>query len=170
VVFLGGEGDDGLRLGEALSFDGTAVQAEMLARNIDSLLRADNPAFRPYDIDDAGEIVGSLLDQVAVVGATGADVTLAEPASFDGVDLSSGFVPTHFVADVAAEGTEPLIVAVVVNGRVAAVSPTWPSGDNPHHLEAMLVPDVFHDGANTVELYLVGGTEGARTLAPIPRA
>ena len=170
VVFLGGEGDDGLRLGEALSFDGTAVQAEMLARNIDSLLRADNPAFRPYDIDDAGEIVGSLLDQVAVVGATGATVTLAEPESFDGVDLSSGFVPTHFVADVAAEGTEPLTVAVVVNGRVAAVSPTWPSGDNPHHLEAMLVPDVFHDGTNTVDLYLVGGTEGARTLAPIPRA
>ena len=69
-----------------------------------------------------------------------------------------------------AEGTEPLTVAVVVKGRGCAVTPTWPSGDSPHHLEAMLVPDVFHDGANTVELYLVGGTEGARTLAPIARA
>jgi len=57
----------------------------------------------------------------------------------------------------------------VVNGRVAAVTPTWPT-DNPHHLEAMSVPDVCHDGTNTVELYLVGGTEGARTLAPISRA
>ena len=168
VVFLGGDGDDGLRVGDALSFDGSVVQAEMLARNIDSLLRADNPAFRLYDIDDAGEIVGSSLDQVSVVEATDATVTLAEPESFEGVELSSGFVPTHFVADVAAEGAEPLTVAVVVNGRVAAVSPTWPSGDNPHHLEAMLLPDAFHDGANTVELYLVGGTEGDRTLAPIP--
>ena len=68
-----------------------------------------------------------------------------------------------------AEGTEPLTVAVVVKGRGCAVTPTWPSGDNPHHLEAMSVPDVFHDGTNTVELYLVGGTERARTLAPIPR-
>jgi Sulfatase len=170
VVSLGDPGGvgGGLSLGDPLRFDGEAVLAEVLDRHVDTLLRDDNPDHRLYDIDDAGEIVGERADELAIVGEADATVELADVGAFLDVDLSSGHVPTHLVADLGASTPDDLTVAVAVNGTVAAVSPTWASGDQPHHLEAMLLPDPFEDGANLVEIYLVGGTEGARTLAPVP--
>ena len=56
---------------------------------------------------------------------------------------------------------------MAVNGRVAAVGRTWEAGDQTHHLEVMLVPDLLVDGENEVELYLVGGPEDARRLTPV---
>ena len=87
--------------------------------------------------------------------------------AFEHVDLASGSLPAYLVADLDVAGTAEPTVAVVLNGRVAAVSPSWPSGGTPHHLEAMLVPDFFREGANQLEIYLVGGPEGERTLTPV---
>jgi Sulfatase len=171
VILIGGDAvGGGLSLGELVRYDGEAVLAEVLARHIDTLLRDDNPRYRLYDVDDAGEIVGADTDELTVVGDSGVSATLDDPGAFLDVNPSSGLVPTHLSADLEDAGDGALTVAIAVNGVVAAVSPTWVDGDQSHHLEAMLVPDTFEDGANEVRLYVVGGTEGDRTLAPIALA
>ena len=71
------------------------------------------------------------------------------------------------MADLEPREAGPYTVAIAVNGRVAAVSPTWRSGDRLHHVEAMLLPETLRDGRNRIELYVVGGREGRRRLVPV---
>jgi len=158
-----------LSLDDPITFDGDVFLQEVLARNTSRLLYGDNPEHRLYDIDAAGEIVGDRVDDLEVRPAADVRATLADPDVYADVDTDGAVLPTHFVADLESPDTGPFTVAVAVNGRVAAVSPTWPAGDQPHHLEAMLVPDLLQDGRNQIDLYLVGGPEGRRHLIPIER-
>ena len=157
-----------LSLGDVLTFDGDEVLAEVLDRNIDTLLRRDNPSHRLYDIDDGGELVGLPVSRLDVVDGSGLDATVAMADAYRDVDLSTGVVPSHLVADLSGAGASTVeTVAVAVNGRVASVSPSWPTADQSHHVEAMLLPQLIVDGVNDIDLYVVGGVEGRRTLAPI---
>ena len=170
VVTVAGQTAGGreLSLGDVLTFDGDEVLAEVLARNIDTLLRRDNPSHRLYDIDDGGELVGLPVSRLDVVDGSGLDATVATADAYRDVDLSTGVVPSHLVADLSGAGASTVeTVAVAVNGRVASVSPSWPTADQGHHVEAMLLPQLFRDGVNDIDLYVVGGVEGRRTLAPI---
>jgi hypothetical protein len=160
-----GAGGRTLDLGEVVTFDGDEVLAEVLRRNVDVLLRDDNPTHRLYDIHDAGELVGRSVDDLEVVAPSGAEAELARPEAYEDVDRASGVLPTHFVADLDGVGDDPAI-AVALNGRIAAVSAPWPV-DGSWHLEAMLVPELVRDGRNVVELYVVSGPEGRRRLSPV---
>jgi hypothetical protein len=156
-----------LSLGERVTFDGDEVLQEVLARNTSRLLFDDNPDHRLYAIDEAGEIVGNRVEDLEVRPGAGIGATLADPAAYADVDTDGGLLPTHFVADLEPLEPGPYTVAIAVNGRVAAVSPTWRSGDRLHHVEAMLLPETLRDGRNRIELYVVGGREGRRRLVPV---
>lgn len=171
VSFGGGTGGPALSVGPPLRFDGDDALAEMLARNVDTLLRDDNPAYRLFDIHDAGEIVGERVADLEVADATGApdaSVTLNNVDTYADVDLDAGDLPAFAEGNVDAPGEAPLAVAIAVNGTIAAVTPTWTTDEQAHHFEAVLVPDRFRDGDNDVTVYLVGGVEGSRTLQPLP--
>jgi Sulfatase len=168
TVADGAAGGRELSLGDVVTFDGDEVQAEVLARNVDTLLRRDNPAHRLYDVDDAGELVGLPVSRLDVIGDSGIEGTVTAADAYRDVDTSTGVVPSHFVADLTGAGDSGAVtVAVVVNGRVASVSPSWPTAGHDHHVESMLLPQLIDDGVNDIDLYVVGGIEGRRTLAPI---
>lgn len=139
----------------------------MLDRNVDTLLGDDNPDHRLYDITDAGEIVGARVRDLRVIDDPGATASVEDASAFDQVDTTRGVLPTFLRGHVDGVGDDQL-VAIALNGRVAAVTPTWPTDGDPHHFEAMLLPDTLRDGANSLSLYVVGGTERRRTLAPVP--
>ncbi|HEY8057676.1 MAG TPA: hypothetical protein VID94_02950, partial [Acidimicrobiales bacterium] len=166
-VVTGGIGAGTPSLSGEVTFDGETQLAEMLSKNIDTLLWPDNPAYRPYAISDAGEIVGRRPDQLTITSPSGASAAVHGLETFENVDPASGSLPAYLVADLAVAGTAEATIAVVLNGRVAAVSRSWSSGGTPHHLEAILVPDFFRQGANQLQIYLVGGPEGERTLSPV---
>ena len=128
---------------------------------------ADNPAYRLFAISEAAEIVGARADELETISPSGATAIVHGLDAFEQVDISSGLLPAHLLADLDIPGDDEPTVAVVLNGRVAAVSPTWPLSGTPHHLEAILIPDFFSDGANQLELYLVSGDEGHRTLSAV---
>ena len=68
---------------------------------------------------------------------------------------------TGFVDD--GSGDADRVVAVVVNGEVAAVTRTYLS-DGERAFYALVPSSVFVDGRNEVELLLVEGTGTDRTL------
>jgi hypothetical protein len=166
-VVTGGFDEGPLVLSGEAAFDGAEQLAEVLDRNVDTLFQPDNPTHRLFTISNAGELVGRRADDLQIVGPSGITASVDGLDAFAEVDLSSGMLPAHLMADFDGAGAEDILVAAVVNGRVAAVSPTWPAGYVSHHLEAVLLPELFRDGENEIELYLVGGAEGRRTLSPI---
>jgi hypothetical protein len=65
---------------------------------------------------------------------------------------------------VSGLSSRPAVVAVVLNGVVAGVSPTSPFGSG--HLFATMVPDALIRSTNTVALYEVTGLPGSPVLHP----
>ena len=55
------------------------------------------------------------------------------------------------------------VVAIAVNGKVAAVTRTYDS-EGTRAFYSLVPPDAFVEGANDLELLLVDGTGSSRTL------
>jgi hypothetical protein len=156
-------------VGAVQRFDGAAVFAEVLARHTGTLLADDNPDFRPYAIGEAGDLVGRDAEGlVEDEGGTGAlSVALGEPGAFDDVDLREP-LPVFVEGDVeGGEAGETYTLAFSIDGRIAAVTTTYPQLDRPHRFRALLVPGFVVAGANQLEVWRVTGDEGDWRLVPL---
>jgi hypothetical protein len=58
----------------------------------------------------------------------------------------------------------PQTVVWSLNGRIAAVTPTYAEGDQPHAVAVMLPAPMVRDGANRLQLHLLGDDD---RLVPI---
>ena len=54
------------------------------------------------------------------------------------------------------------VVAIVVNGTIGAVVPTYADNGAPLAIEALIPPNLWHNGTNDIEAYTISGT-GAST-------
>jgi hypothetical protein len=54
------------------------------------------------------------------------------------------------------------VVAIVVNGTIGAVVPTYADNGEPLAIEALVNPALWHNGANDIEAYTLSGS-GAST-------
>jgi hypothetical protein len=85
-------------------------------------------------------------------------------AAYADLDLQADGLPTTVTGRIdGGVGDEDHVVAVVVNGEVAAVTRTYDS-EGTRAFYALVPARAFVDGANDVELLLVEGTGTARTL------
>jgi hypothetical protein len=115
-------------------------------------------------------LIGQPLDEL-LTGAPFAGTGVIEPSgAFDAVD-PAGTVPGYVIGHLGgATGLPPdPHVALVVNGKVAAVAAAVPWGGEPAFFAA-LVPDRYLvDGTNEVELYVLEGPgdPAAVTLHPL---
>jgi hypothetical protein len=154
---LGGGND----LAPTQHFDGDEFLARMLERNVDSLLRGENPDHRVFDITDGGELVGEPVSGLDEAGRAGGLADLDDLGALEDYQEGAAFVPVRLKGDV--EGGDRT-VAVAVDGVIVAVVPTFGDGE----LDAMLDPSLVAPGRHEVALYEVTGPAGARRLAEIP--
>lgn len=155
---------------EEVDFRSDDYREEVLARNVDTLFRADNPRYRLYDITAAGELVGRRVDQVRVGPRSGWGAVLDEPEKWEAVEPTSGFLPTRLLGHLEGpEDGSPPLVAVALDGTIAAVVEPFRTEDERYRIDAMLVPELVHDGQVDVRLFEVAGDEAARLLQPIVR-
>lgn len=153
---------------EAVPFRSDDHRHEVLARNVDVLLGADNPRYRLYDLTEAGELVGQRLDDLVITDPSAWVATIDNAADFDApVDLPSGRIPARVRGHVEGPDREPPLFAIAVHGRVAAVVETFATDDQDHSLESMLAPSLLRADGNDVEVYAVAGPEGDRRLHPV---
>ncbi len=119
----------------------------------------------PYGLAPEGQrdlldvSVGSL--DIEPAGAARGSIDNAE--AYANVDLEADRLPITVSGDVDDGGDAENVVAVVVNGKVAAVTRTY-LADDTRSFYAVVPPSAFVDGRNDVELLLVEGSGSSRTL------
>lgn len=127
----------------------------------------------PFGLAPPGyaELLGVPLGDLSTTASEDVSATIRDLDGFAAVDLTGPSLPARISGTIRGvdEGVgNELIIAVAINGEVAAVTRSFIS-DQSDLIEyaAMIPPSSFRDGSNDVGIYLVGGDEGSRSLSLI---
>lgn len=116
-------------------------------------------AWGPY-----AELVGRSLHQVETAQRDRRfQMELSNPALFDAVDPSSGFLPARLMGDFTGAPAEGSTIAVALNGVIAGVGEVYLE-EEQEKASVMLSPRAFRPGHNSVEVFIVS-VDGA--LIPV---
>ncbi|MCB1259121.1 MAG: sulfatase-like hydrolase/transferase [Acidimicrobiales bacterium] len=154
---------------QARLIDGDEHFAQMLARNLDATVRRGNERYPLYDITDGGELIGEPAGPMLVDATTGLDAQLPEVAALRDYRADAAYVPVRVTGELlGAPSADPVLLAVVVDGVVAGVAPTYRGAFADHVIDVMLPPELVQPGEHDVGVYVVDGPAGARALWPVP--
>ncbi|MET0489802.1 MAG: sulfatase-like hydrolase/transferase, partial [Acidimicrobiales bacterium] len=172
-VDMGGGGLGGfggaVQLSDRVRFDGDEVLAENLARNVNTLLRADAPGHEFYARTEDGDLVGTPVEDLPAGADAGA--RLAADEGLDAVRSyrsSDEVIPTHLTGQIedGPSGDQRLVVAI--DGVIAGVAPTFVDGDVTHHVDLMLDPTALSGPTpRHIQAFLLTGRGDRRQLAAL---
>lgn len=105
------------------------------------------------------DLLGRSIEEFDVQDGDGISATVRDRAAFGAVDVDGPFLPVWISGTIEGNdsGGEDLILAVVVNGRVAAVTRSDETDDAKTEYGAMIPPGAFVDGDNDIDLVVVSG-------------
>ncbi|HYI45460.1 MAG TPA: sulfatase-like hydrolase/transferase [Actinomycetota bacterium] len=99
----------------------------------------------------AQDLVGRHVDDLArSMEAVPADISY--PAAFDRASATSPIVPSLLQGSIPGTPEDNVLLAVTVDGRVAAVTPTYVEGD-ASRFYCMLPPRLLNEAPNRVEIF-----------------
>jgi hypothetical protein len=133
--------------------DWAADQAESLDRKARRFGRGDFRASL-YAPPEARHLLGLNANDAAMRQLKDAGIAIRNPGQFDAVDLSLDPTPLYVDGVVRTSRQPPLMVAVVVNGTVAAVTYSYPDRDGQTF--GTLIPETsLRNGRNDVAALVV---------------
>ena len=135
--------------------DGSEARA-VAARKIDHF-----GTHGPFGLVPPGheELLGRRIEGFPVQSNSDVTATVRDFSAFGAVDLEGPFLPLWISGSIRRTdaGRNDLVLAVVVNGRIAAITRTSQTDDEKTTYGAMIPPDALVDGANDVDLVLIQG-------------
>ncbi len=152
-------GDEG-----TLTFDASGAEARAIAaRKIDHFGTGGWYGLTPPGQSD---LLGISTAGAAIGPFTGIAATIRDEPTFASVDLDGGFLPAQVLGTIRAADNlvDDVVLAVGVNGRIAAVTRSYHEDDGVVRFAAIIPPDSLVDGANDIVVYLVTGRGSDRTL------
>jgi Sulfatase len=128
-------------------------------------------AERLYEVGPRTELLGRDVGDFPAARAVGLRAKLDRPSAFDVVPARSRFVPAHVTAELRGpRAGQPVVVAMALNGRIAAVARSVPQrGSSAALLSAILPESAFRSGVNQLRLLAVSSAGDRTTLAPLAR-
>jgi hypothetical protein len=152
------------------SEDEDEVEITFEARDyLDEVLAARPPVGTGADggwrLTEHGDLVGSPLDELAVGDPADGELRVDWSEDFDDVDVDRPLALEVVTGTGLPDGD---VVAFALNGSVAGlgVVQEWGMADD-NLLNAILLPDLFEQGNNELEAYLVEGAAGEESLHPL---
>jgi hypothetical protein len=105
------------------------------------------------------DLLGRRIEEFDVRPDGEVAATIRDLSAFDAVDLDGPSLPVWVSGRIERNGShsDDLVLAVVVNGRIAAVTRSDETDDEKTEYGAMIPPGAFVDGKNDVDLVLVRG-------------
>lgn len=155
-------GDEGVF---TFGVDGSEARA-VAARKIDSF----GPS-GPFGLAPPGyaNLLGVPIADLAVSVSPDVEATIRDQGLYAAVDLDGPLLPARISGTIrgAAGPGDDLIVAISVNGNVVAVTRSFVKDDATLvEYAAMIPPDSFVEGDNSVELFLVTADGSLQRIAP----
>jgi hypothetical protein len=127
--------------------DLTADRAASLERKERRFGRGDEMAL--YAPAGARHLLGASLTRTAIHQARDVQITIEDPRQYAAVALGEDPLPLYVRGRVSTPRSDPVSIAVAVNGIVAAVTDSY--RERGAHVFGTLVPETsLRDGANTV--------------------
>lgn len=111
-----------------------------------------------------GDLVGREVDDLDVGASSEAQMVLVDLDRYDDVDTAA---PLPLEVGGGTSAPQGAVVALSVNGTIAAVTEVGPPTLRGGFVQALLLPRTLTDGANDVTPYLVEGEPGAEVLHPV---
>jgi hypothetical protein len=136
----------GVEMGPDISYDGAQNEKAMLARNVDTVVRPGD-ALQFYRVGPHAGLVGTNVADVP--HGDRADVEINDPGAYQNVKAAPAPLPALLYGNAPRAGD----LLVVLNGKVAGVSPTFRDGDQAHRFAVMVPEPLFRTGANDLQLY-----------------
>jgi hypothetical protein len=134
--------------------DLSADRAASLERKERRFGRGDYAAL--YAPPGARHLLGMNVSRSAIRAAADVHITINNPRQFDAVKRDRDPLPIYVRGELSTSRSDPLSVAVVVNGNVAAIAHSYRERDV--HTFGTLIPETaLLDGHNTVAAFVVEG-------------
>ncbi len=126
----------------------------------------------PFGLAPEGQrdLIGMAIEDLVLEEPPDVTATLENQTRYTSIDTEADLIPLLVSAKlVAAEPFEgESVIAIGMNGRIAAVTRTYDTTARTSTFYAMVPPGTLVDGANIVTFYLVEGTGSQRTIREIP--
>ena len=108
-----------------------------------------------YKIGHCNHLVGQYVNEINVEGNSNITVELDQAKLYENVDPGAPFVPAQItgLAMVNKNKETSLNLAISVNGKIQAVTRSYPSKDNIHEWSAIVDESSFQAGKNEIEIF-----------------
>jgi hypothetical protein len=125
----------------------------------------------PFGLAPPGhaDLLGVRLESLTVEQTDGYGAQLFNSTNYRDVDLGAPALPTWVRGTVTTPDDEyaHLIVAVAVNGEIAAITRTFETEDGQTEFGMMIPPDSLRSGDNDITLLLIATEANSRTFHPL---
>jgi Sulfatase len=142
--------------------DLSADRAASLERKERRFGRGDGTAL--YAPPGVRHLLGMNVSRSAMSSARDVQITIRNPRQFEAVNLARDPLPLYVGGVLSTSRSEPLTVAVVVNGTVAAVTHSYREHD-AHRFDTLIPETSLRDGNNIVAALVVDVGAATHTSA-----
>jgi sulfatase-like protein len=125
----------------------------------------EGAGLRSWRVGPRPELVDTPVDALGRGDSTGVTASIDGGEGLGTVARSSGRLPVLLTGALAGAPPGAQTVVWSLDGRIAAVTPTFVEGDQAHAVAVMLPAPMVRDGANHLELFLLRPDD---RLEPIP--
>lgn len=133
-----------------------------VAQRIEQWFPGGDPwALRP---EGTADLVGEQVD-VGTQAVSAISGRLRRPELYESVEVAGPVVPSRIGATLEGEADGDEVIAVAVNGEIAAITRSY-SFEGEVALLAMVEPDLLRAGSNRIDLMEVTPDGGLRVIAP----
>jgi hypothetical protein len=149
----------------------TASEQDLLADSASSLDRKERRFGRGnptglYAPSGARHLLGMNVSQSTSNASQDVQVTIRNPRQFEAVNLDRDLLPLYVGGVLETSRSDPLQVAVAVNGIVAAVTHSY--RERGSHLFGTLIPEAsLRNGKNTVAAFVVNEQPGVSLTSEV---
>lgn len=149
-----------------LVFPATGMEKLEVVRRKYGLFAHEGDSLNLFALGPYADLMGRRVEDLSLGARATAAIRPSDPNSYRTVD-TAGNLPTPLTGSIEGDLPSPVEIAVAVNGTIRSVTQPWKVPGRTKTILALLPPEAFHKGRNTLRFFIVTTTAGRRVLGEL---